>query len=229
MEIIEAPSPNFDERPVGVGVDILLLHYTGMKTGPDALARLRERAAGVSAHYLVEEDGRVFRLVAEEKRAWHAGVASWAGASDINARSVGVEIVNPGHEWGYRAFPEAQIAAVVDLSAAIVRRHDIAPARVLGHSDVAPERKEDPGELFPWTRLAQAGLAAPPFEGAPAPDLAREDCLIWLEEIGYRVDPRGPAAAVLAFQRRHAPASLGRGLDPHTKAAIRAVHAFCAT
>ena len=227
MHIEAAPSPNFDERPPGGPIDILLLHYTGMKSGPDALERPRDAKAKVSAHYFVEEDGRVFRLVEEGNRAWHAGAAYWAGAEDINARSVGIEIVNPGHEWGYRPFPEAQIEAVLHLCKDIVTRRAIPAARVLGHSDVAPERKEDPGELFPWARLAEAGLAAPVYDGPPAPDLSREDCLAMLKTIGYRVDDRGPAAALLAFQRRCAPASLGKGLDPFTKAAIRACHDYC--
>ena len=215
----EKSSPNFDAR--GRDVDTVVLHYTGMRTGAEALARLVDPAAKVSAHYLVEEDGQVFRLVDEENRAWHAGVSSWRGEADLNARSIGIEIVNPGHEWGYRAFPEPQIRAVLALLADIAARHRIAPARVVGHSDVAPARKEDPGELFPWKRLAAAGLAVGPYEGAPDPTVAYEEALEALVETGYDAPAGAHAAAVLAFQRRFCPAALGRGLDPLTKAALR--------
>ncbi len=155
MNFIEAVSPNFNERTVPP--DMLVLHYTGMTSGPEALARLCDEQSKVSSHYLVEEDGRVFRLVPEERRAWHAGVSFWKGESDINGRSIGIEIVNPGHEFGYRAFPAAQIAAVIELVADIRTRWSIEDSRILGHSDVAPGRKIDPGELFPWKQLAQAG------------------------------------------------------------------------
>ena len=155
MNFIEAVSPNFNERTVPP--DMLVLHYTGMTSGPEALARLCDEQSKVSSHYLVEEDGRVFRLVPEERRAWHAGVSFWKGESDINGRSIGIEIVNPGHEFGYRAFPAAQIAAVIELVADIRTRWSIEDSRILGHFDVAPGRKIDPGELFPWKQLAQAG------------------------------------------------------------------------
>lgn len=155
MNFIEAVSPNFNERTVPP--DMLVLHYTGMTSGPEALARLCDEQSKVSSHYMVEEDGRVFRLVPEERRAWHAGVSFWKGESDINGRSIGIEIVNPGHEFGYRPFPAAQIAAVLELVADIRTRWSIEDGRILGHSDVAPGRKIDPGELFPWKQLAQAG------------------------------------------------------------------------
>ncbi|MBI1393109.1 MAG: N-acetylmuramoyl-L-alanine amidase [Alphaproteobacteria bacterium] len=215
--IEDAPSPNFDER--GRSVDMIVLHYTGMPTGGEALARLRDPAARVSAHYLVEEDGRAFRLVPEEMRAWHAGVASWRGETDINARSVGIEIVNPGHEWGYRPFPERQVETVVALVAAIAARHCVCRARVVGHADVAPLRKEDPGELFPWDRLAAEGLAIGPYAGPPDPSVDYSDALKAIAAIGYDVPEKAHAAAVLAFQRRFCPAALGQGLSPLTKAA----------
>ncbi len=217
VPIEEAPSPNFDAR--GRGVDMVVLHYTGMQTGAAALDRLRDPAAKVSAHYLVEEDGRVFRLVAEESRAWHAGVGSWRGETNLNARSVGIEIVNPGHEWGYRPFSEEQTKAVIDLLAGIFKRHALAPACVVGHSDVAPHRKEDPGELFPWDRLADEGLAIGTYRGAPDPSVDYFDALKAIADIGYDVPERAHAAAVLAFQRRFCPAALGQGLSPLTKAA----------
>ncbi|MGE5502381.1 MAG: N-acetylmuramoyl-L-alanine amidase, partial [Ignavibacteriales bacterium] len=155
MSFIQAPSPNFDARTAPP--DMIVLHYTGMPTGEVALERMCDPQAKVSAHYMVEEDGRIFSLVPEERRAWHAGKAFWKGATDINAVSVGIEIVNPGHELGYRPFPDDQIAAVIDLIADIRSRWTIPDGRILAHSDVAPERKEDPGELFPWKRLAEAG------------------------------------------------------------------------
>ena len=130
--------------------------------------RLCDPAAKVSAHYTIDEDGTVYAHVPEARRAWHAGVSFWAGESDINARSIGIELVNPGHEYGYRAFPEAQIAALIALCHGILARHPIPPARVLGHSDVAPARKEDPGELFPWARLAKAGIGLWPDVAATA-------------------------------------------------------------
>lgn len=159
MKLIDRPSPNYDERrPPGHPVDMLILHYTGMPTAEDALCRMCDRKAAVSAHYLVDEDGQVVSLVSERYRAWHAGKSHWAGAEDINFRSIGIEIVNPGHEFGYRPFPDAQIEAVIALSHEILARHPIPAERVLGHSDVAPTRKEDPGELFPWARLADQGV-----------------------------------------------------------------------
>ena len=139
IETIAAPSPNFDPRKSPP--DMIVLHYTGMQTGAEALARLRDPEARVSAHYLVEEDGRIFTLVSEERRAWHAGAGFWKGERDINAVSIGVEVVNPGREWGYRAFPDRQIEAVIALLSDIRGRWDVANGRILGHSDTAPARK----------------------------------------------------------------------------------------
>lgn len=212
LAIEELPSPNCDERPAGQKVDILLLHYTGMRSAAEALDRLCDPAAKVSAHYLVDEDGTVWRLVPEARRAWHAGVASWAGAGDINARSIGIELVNPGHEFGYRAFPEPQMAALETLAQGILGLHPIPPRRVLGHSDVAPLRKEDPGELFDWARLAKAGIGMWPGDmqivGGMAEDIARLQAD--LTRYGYEVPRTGvydPAtrAAVVAFQRHFRP------------------------
>lgn len=219
------PSPNHDDRD-GHAVCLIVLHYTGMRTGAEALERLCDPAAKVSAHYLVEEDGRIFRLVPEERRAWHAGVACWAGVEDVNARSIGVEIVNPGHEWGYRDFPAVQVQSVLDLVADLATRHGIAPSSVVGHSDVAPNRKDDPGEKFPWARLAEEGLALAPWSGDavdPVPDGFA--ALALLEEIGYGVTRFGPSACLSAFQRRFAPRLLGQSLSPETRAAIAEVHA----
>jgi len=204
------PSPNHDERG-GRRPDLLILHYTGMTSAEAALARLTDAAAQVSAHYLVEEDGRSWQLVAEERRAWHAGHSLWCGASDLNARSIGVEIVNPGHEFGYRPFPEPQVAAVIELCRGIVGRWQIPAARVLGHSDVAPLRKEDPGELFPWPDLAAAGVGLWPAT-APAP--AEEGTVkAWLARFGYGYLEADFAAVLRALQRHFRPARVDGRLD----------------
>ncbi len=154
----QRPSPNHGPRAAGKPVDILLLHYTGMLSEAAALAWLVNPAAQVSAHYLVGEDGHIVQMVDETERAWHAGKSVWAGETDINSRSIGIEIANPGHEFGYRGFPPGQIAAVIALCRDVLSRHPIPPERVLAHSDVAPARKEDPGELFPWSELFAAGI-----------------------------------------------------------------------
>ncbi len=219
FHIMEKPSPNFDER--GRAVDMIVLHYTGMLSGAGALARLTDAASKVSSHYLVEEDGTIFGLVAESKRAFHAGVSSWKGDTATNARSIGVEIVNPGHEWGYREFPARQIDMVCALIKDIRTRHDIPLTNILGHSDVAPQRKEDPGELFPWKRLAAEGLAIGPYEGEPDPTIAYDDALSMLRAIGYDAPDKAHAAAVVAFQRRFCPQALAQGFSPLTKAALR--------
>ena len=196
MRMIAAPSPNHDSRD-GQTVDILLLHYTGMPSGEAAIARLCDPTAKVSAHYVVEEDGGIFHLVPEERRAFHAGVASWAGMSNINQRAIGIEIVNPGHEFGYRAFPAVQMAAVRELARGIVARHAIPAARVLGHSDVAPARKEDPGELFDWQGLAAAGIGIWP---RPKPVQWPDDAFFTaLRRYGYDITDR--AAVTRAFCR----------------------------
>jgi len=212
MNVIEAPSPNFDARTAPP--EILVLHYTGMRTGPEALDRLRDPAAKVSAHYMVEEDGRVFRLAPEERRAWHAGVSYWKGQRNINGVSIGVEIVNPGHEFGYRPFPDAQIAAVIELIADIRTRWTIDNDQIVGHADVAPARKQDPGELFPWKRLAQAGhglwVDAPPAPGAPLKRGEESAAVFALQagftRLGYDLPPDGKfdeatEQVVTAFQR----------------------------
>jgi N-acetylmuramoyl-L-alanine amidase len=211
LPIIDLPSPNHDER--NETVDMLILHYTGMKTAGDAIDRLRDPVAAVSSHYVVDEDGTVFRLVPEDRRAWHAGVSYWRGHTALNGRSIGIEIVNPGHEWGYRDFPVLQLAAVCDLCLTILTRHAIPARNVVGHSDVAPDRKEDPGERFGWRALAENGVGLWPTGAA---DLGAMGALrdatklrpvrAALSEIGYRVAPEGgldPALSTVlrAFQR----------------------------
>jgi N-acetylmuramoyl-L-alanine amidase len=152
------PSPNFGERKDGRRPDMILLHYTGMPDAAAALAYLCSPASQVSAHYFVFEDGRIVQLVPESKRAWHAGTSIWAGETDINSCSIGIEIANPGHDYGYSEFPKRQIAAVTALCRGILTRNTIAPTRVLAHSDVAPARKQDPGEKFPWQTLHDSGV-----------------------------------------------------------------------
>ena len=205
MRLIQRPSPNHNDR--NAPVDMLVLHYTGMKSAEDALARLCDPNAKVSAHYTIDEDGTVYAMVPEDRRAWHAGVSYWAGGTDINARSIGIELVNPGHEFGYRAFAEDQIAALTTLCHSILMRHPIASARVLGHSDVAPARKDDPGELFPWARLAKAGIGLwpQPLESDLGPEA--------LSRFGY--DPDAPPdKAITAFQRHFRPRKLDGLWDP---------------
>jgi N-acetylmuramoyl-L-alanine amidase len=197
LDVGELLSPNQEDRPAGVPIDTLILHYTGMRTARDAIDRLRDPVARVSSHYVVDEDGAIFRLVPEERRAFHAGVSYWRGHSDLNGRSVGIEIVNPGHEWGYCDFPALQMAAVCDLCLGILARHPIPARNVVAHSDVAPDRKEDPGEKFDWQGLAANGVGLWP-EGDDA-DTVR-DVRAALADIGYRVDLDLPVV-LRAFQR----------------------------
>ncbi|MSP52091.1 MAG: N-acetylmuramoyl-L-alanine amidase [Alphaproteobacteria bacterium] len=204
-----------------------------MAMGRAALERLCDPAAKVSAHYLIDESGVITKLVAEEKRAWHAGVSFWAGASDINARSVGIELANPGHEWGYRPFTAAQMDALTGLAREIVERHRIPPARVLAHSDVAPDRRQDPGELFDWARLAtdQVGLwAGPVFEaGTTACDENDRAAVARLQrkfaQYGYKVGPTGiydqtTRNVVAAFQRHFRGRRVDGSADAETEAIL---------
>jgi N-acetylmuramoyl-L-alanine amidase len=227
MIIRERASPNHDARPASGRIDMLVLHYTGMRSAVEAIERLCDPAAKVSSHYVIEEDGTVWRLVEESRRAWHAGQSFWQGASDLNAVSIGIELVNPGHEWGYRGFPEPQMAALERLGGEILRRHPIPPDRVVGHSDVAPLRKQDPGELLDWPRLARAGIGFWPTEAAPPPaDVAGAQVL--LRAIGYRVPNSGAlddetGQVLIAFQRRFRPSRIDGGLDAETSARLAAV------
>lgn len=203
-------SPNWNERRLPVSM--VVLHYTGMESADAALARMCDPAAEVSAHYMIDEDGTVTRLVPEECRAWHAGRSYWRGITDINSASVGIELVNPGHEFGYRPFPEAQIEALVPLLAEIVDRHDVPRANVVGHSDVAPARKQDPGELFDWERLAEYGLVLP--TPRPRMRLVYDEpgaFFLALERFGY--DITDGRAAITAFQRRWRPRIIDGELD----------------
>jgi N-acetylmuramoyl-L-alanine amidase len=217
---IETPSPNFDERTADVSM--LVLHYTGMQDGALAISRLADAEAKVSAHYVVAEDGQIVRMVDEDKRAWHAGKSYWRGITDVNSASVGIEIVNPGHEWGYRPFPEAQIQSVILLAKQITTRHKITRGNVVGHSDVAPLRKQDPGELFPWERLAKLRLALPrPRRNLMDPHWSDGGFLLALERFGYDVSD-GPSA-VIAFQRRFRPENLDGIVDGECRAILLAL------
>ncbi len=235
-----SPSPNFGARRSG-GIDMIVLHYTGCPSAESAELWMCSPDSQVSAHYLVEEDGAIVQLVAEAARAWHAGAAYWAGEEDVNSRSIGIEIQNAGHECGAPPpYPEVQMAAVEALVADIMRRHGIAPERVVGHSDVAPLRKADPGEHFPWARLAAAGLALPvPEAPAGGEVLLREgdegtvvrDAQQRLARVGYGVPVSGiycghTAAVVRAFQRRFRPARVDGAFDTGTAGALEAVLAM---
>ena len=220
MTIIEMPSPNFDERTLGISM--IVLHYTGMVDGQAALERLCDPVAEVSAHYLIDEDGTIHRLVAEDKRAWHAGKSRWRGIADVNSASIGIEIVNPGHDLGYTHFPEEQIDALVPLVAEIKRRHGITRGNVVGHSDIAPGRKQDPGELFPWNRLAKVRLALPrPTRNLMDPMWTDAGFLIALERFGYDVSDK--LAAVVAFQRRFRPELIDGEVDGECRCLLLAL------
>jgi N-acetylmuramoyl-L-alanine amidase len=234
MRLIDRPSPNHGPRPGSGGVDMLILHYTGMPTAAAALDRLCAPEAAVSAHYLVDEDGTVWRLVPEERRAWHAGIACWAGRRDVNSASIGIELVNPGHEWGYRPFPEPQMAALEALCRDILARHPIPARYVLGHSDVAPQRTQDPGEFFDWQRLARAGIGLWPGPAPSAP--APEDAGILqrlLATIGYDVPQTGRLDAatsdvIAAFQRHFRQQRCDGRPDDETAQRVAALAALCA-
>lgn len=246
MKVIDRLSPNFDARTRPI--DLVVLHYTGMQNAEVALARLTDPApvAGnypgpwqsedvapdaplgrVSAHYVVAEDGAVYRLVAEEHRAWHAGASNWDGEGDVNSRAIGIEIANGGHDFDLPDFTDAQIASVIRLLGEILDRWSLTPARVVGHSDIAPERKLDPGEKFPWKRLAAAGVSIWP---APEPKPRQDEEFVahaqqQLAAFGYGVRASGfmdaeTKAALMAFQRRFRPGQIDGVLDDETRALL---------
>lgn len=213
MTRVASSSPNHEERRADV-IDMLVLHYTGMETAKAALDRLRDPASKVSAHYLIDEDGATIALVPEERRAWHAGVSSWRGETDINSRSIGIELVNPGHDFGYRSFPDAQVEAVIDLAQRILSRHPIPPRNVVAHSDIAPTRRRDPGELFPWLRLRDYGIGFWPFDGSELAELPTAELTGLLADYGYDIDD--PTAAISAFQRHFRPQDVTGESDMET-------------
>lgn len=231
----EAASPNQDDRPPGAGIDTIVMHYTGTLTIGEAVARLSDPAARVSAHYLIDEDGSAWRLVPEQRRAWHAGVSHWRGHDSIDDRSIGIAIANPGHEWGYRPFAALQMAVVCDLCLEILSRHRVPPHNVVGHSDIAPEREQDPGELFDWEGLARNGVGIWPED---VPDLGTggvrkdpetlRDVGATLARIGYRVHrevvpDRALAHVLRAFQRHWRPEAITGEADAGTLERLRAV------
>ena len=234
----DVPSPNFDERRAPP--DMLVLHYTGMRTAEAAVERLCDPAAKVSAHYVVDEDGAILRLVPEERRAWHAGQGVWQGETDCNASAIGIEIVNPGHEFGYRDFPEVQIDSVISLISDIRTRWTIPDVRIIGHSDLAPERKQDPGERFPWKRLASVGHglwfepASERIEALGPPLGVGDEGLgvivlrAGLHRLGYALQPGGDydvetRLTVEAFQRHWRPRLVDGVADGETRATLMGV------
>ncbi len=233
-------SPNVDAR--AGGIDILLMHYTGMTDANAAVERLCDPAARVSAHYVIAESGQVFQLADESARCWHAGISEWRGLADVNARSIGIEIANHGHEHGYRPFPEAQMVALIDLSKDILARWPIPARNVIGHSDVAPTRKEDPGELFDWARLARAGIGLWPYgvtADANAPTLGRGDAgpdvlrmQMDLSRYGWPCPTNGRFDAAtekvaIAFQRHFRQSPLDGRFDPLCRARLDWLTASC--
>ena len=234
LRLVQRPSPNFNERADVDGPDILLMHYTGMQSCEAAVQRLTDPVARVSSHYTVDEDGTVYAHVEERLRAWHAGVSHWRGETDINSRSIGIEIVNPGHEFGYRAFPETQIEAVIALSHGILSRHRIPARNVIAHSDIAPGRKEDPGELFPWKRFADEGigiwLEAAAASGASLAPGDRGEAVRGLQmdlaRYGYGIDVTTEFDArtrdvVIAFQRHFRPVLFDGVADRETQGILQ--------
>jgi N-acetylmuramoyl-L-alanine amidase len=218
--VIDTPSPNFDARTTPI--TMIVLHYTGMPDAAGAIERLTDPAAKVSSHYLIAEDGQVMRLVGEEDRAWHAGKSHWRQIDDVNSASIGIEIVNPGHEFGYRPFPDAQIDALIPLMADIQARYGITRGNIVGHSDIAPTRKQDPGELFPWSRLARHRLALPrPTKNLIDPNWTDAGFVLALERFGYDVTDR--LAAVVAFQRRFRPELMDGTIDGECRAILLAL------
>jgi N-acetylmuramoyl-L-alanine amidase len=216
VEIVWRPSPNHGARADDSPIDMLVLHYTGMRDGEAALRRLRDPESQVSAHYLIDERGGVAQLVSEDRRAWHAGRSCWRGQSDVNSRSIGIELVNPGHEFGYRPFPEAQMWTLAELAGTLLMRWPIPPRNVVGHSDVAPLRKKDPGELFDWRWLAGQGIGVWPEPAEPDGDAAA-----LLRIYGYDwSDPADLPAVVAAFQRHFRPSICDGLVDGETLALL---------
>jgi N-acetylmuramoyl-L-alanine amidase len=230
------PSPNHGDRKDGRRVDTIVLHYTGMRHADAALELLKAPGSEVSCHYFVHEDGRIVQLVQESQRAWHAGKSSWAGETDINSCSIGIEIVNPGHDHGYPPFPKRQIAAVTALCRSIQTRHTIPPTRVLAHSDVAPARKQDPGEKFPWRTLYESGVG---HWVKPAPIMHfgqtlrpgdRSTAVATMQKLlgdyGYGVEVNGEydvvtRDVVAAFQRHFRPERVDGVFDASTRSTLQ--------
>ncbi|PHR59836.1 MAG: N-acetylmuramoyl-L-alanine amidase [Robiginitomaculum sp.] len=225
-------SPNFDDR--SLPISMLVLHYTGMQSATHALERLCDPLAKVSAHYVIDEQGEVFALVPEDRRAWHAGLSCWQDVTDINSASIGIEIVNGGHDFGLPGFPEAQMLALIELCSAILARHKIAPQNIVGHNEIAPGRKIDPGERFAWAQLAGAGIGLWPGEpngqrqSCPEPSASKVAGSL-LTEIGYETaladfSTSAPNAPLSEFQRRYRPSLIDGLLDHETLDLIKRLH-----
>jgi N-acetylmuramoyl-L-alanine amidase len=230
-------SPNFNERPNKSSIDILVMHYTGMKTAESALKRMCDAQAQVSAHYFIYENGDVVQLVDEDKRAWHAGISCWRGIASLNDISIGIEIANPGHEFGYEPFTEKQMDTVKELSKSIMDRHGIEARNVVGHSDIAPSRKEDPGELFDWQEIAKEGIGLWPDvkkvwrggdvlvePGKEDVDVARVQKM--LSDYGYHIRVDGYYGSktedvVKAFKRHFVPEQLNVNWDKLSEERIK--------
>lgn len=240
MKALSHPSPNFGQRPMAP--DTVIIHYTGMVSAAASLERLCDPGAEVSAHFLIDEAGTQYSLVDPDMRAWHAGVSQWAGRDNANDWSLGIELQNKGHEHGYHPFPDAQINSLLSLLGDLASRYDIPPTRYLGHSDIAPDRKQDPGEKFPWARLASEGFGVWPKtepHSVTSPfDQAQENPEAWLLDqsvdemapftaIGYRstqaLDKR---SIVAAFQRHWAPSTVTGVITRETFARARQVAAM---
>lgn len=229
MNIQHRPSPNYEARPVSTVIDTIIIHYTGMRSADDALQRLCDPVAKVSAHYVIDEEGCVYQLVEDSQRAWHAGLSYWRGKEQLNDMSIGIELVNPGHEFGYRPFPNAQIKSLIALCTQLIARHPIKQHHIIGHSDIAPKRKEDPGEFFNWQHLAEHGIgiwhgiSLPPQK--PKPLIQKGDSnervstmQTQLAKYGYQIPQHGifdddTAATVIAFKRRFYPSNLEASWD----------------
>ncbi|MHA1539057.1 MAG: N-acetylmuramoyl-L-alanine amidase [Alphaproteobacteria bacterium] len=207
----KAPSPNFNDRAKDTEINFLILHYTGMRSAEEALQRMTNPATEVSAHYMIDTDGTLFQLVDEKHRAWHAGKSSWQNITDINTHSIGIELVNLGHEFGYHSFPIAQIKTLEKLSQEILARHPILPHHILGHSDIAPDRKEDPGELFDWKDLAQKGIGFFPTE-AEEKNTVIENLNIFGYNTTHELD-----VLITAFQRHFRPEKIDGTADNETR------------
>ena len=219
IRLIDRPSPNFDERPREAKIDVLVLHYTGMNTLNEALDRLVDPVTEVSAHYLISEAGDVYCMVDETNRAWHAGSSYWRGMAEINAHSIGIELQNPGHEFGYRPFPGSQMGALKELCDDILSRYPIPARNVIGHSDIAPRRKQDPGELFNWKWLANQGIGLWPDTTSSIYRQCNVEVL--LSVLGYEVDD--VSATLSAFQRHYLPSFISGRADGLTRKTINSL------
>lgn len=227
-EIFLRFSPNHNARPAEE-IALIVLHYTGMQSEEEALEHLCSAQSKVSAHYFINEEGAIFQLVEEDRRAWHAGVGAWRGHENINDISIGIELVNPGHEWGYRPFPEAQIDALRSLCLDIITRYELPAHAVIGHSDLAPTRKQDPGELFPWGELASHGIGiwhdVAPQEDAPSAMELKDEHRTQLRALGYALDHENESSVIAAFQRHYRPEYMTGTWDEHCALCLHALMA----